>query len=515
MKSTVQKLLLSGAAILAFNLVSQIQVNADVNDIPIDAAHFPDASFRDWVDKAVTVRTKGIVNEQGQKDTLLQKIDTNNDHILSKKEREEVEQVSGLYATDNVQGLECFPNITNIMVDSATKGALDFSKNPSLESIELPHNPRSVKFGELPKLKHLVTLNYEGPQLDFSTLPALVEYNGWYSSTTRKQSQSMDFSHNPQLNFLAVSGANIDHINLKSNSALEVLNVGNNNLTDLDLSNNPKLREVLLENNYNLKDLNIPRLEKLKTFSINSDPITGLDLNKFPNLDHLYVARTKLKAIDLSNNKKLTYLELRENQLSSLNLEKLNFLETVIADDNQLKSINLPSTYSLKEVSLNKNSLQSIDLKNVPMLNTLGLNRNLLSTIDLTENTKLANLGLSNNKLNSLDLSKCNLLSNVILDNNHIANHLYFAPGRIPESLSISEQRFDAKIDENNKVDLTQIFGDEFNVKGVEYPGNWAISTKYKYIKFQGEGKQPTSVVLSYEVAPGIKVYLSVNLTKA
>ena len=120
------------------------------------------------------------------------------------------------------------------------------------------------------------------------------------------------------------------------------MNLSNNNITDLVLSNNAKLDSLYLSNNN----------------------ITELDLSNNRDLSILYSDNNKLNEINLDNNIYLKYLNLSNNNLENIDLSKHagSFYNGLYLADNNLKNINLYNyfdTNKIKEVLGNQKANQT------------------------------------------------------------------------------------------------------------------------------------------------------------
>ena len=177
-------------------------------------------------------------------------------------------------------------------------------------------------------------------------------------------SSPVSFSGMPQLNYLAFESNRTEtplEIDISSNSELETLLLPSNNMVNLNLEGNPKLKVLKVQDN---------NLEKL-------------DKSKNPNLETFWAGRNLLSNIDLRNNPKLLDLNLYENRLKSLDIT-----------ENQL-------------------------------LENLDISKNLFAgeAPDLSQNTELINLNISNNKISSVDITACLKLKNVDFSFNKLSGN--------------------------------------------------------------------------------------------
>lgn len=266
---------------------------------------------------------------------------------------------------------------------------------------------------------------------------------------------------------LDAKNAKLNRVNLEQAHELVLLDLGENNLTQIDLSackkltyayfmnnvieqatlgNLPLLQELNLSFN-KLTQIDMRQLPELRSVSFdtnkNGNRLTAIDLSGNPKLEKLYFKKNKLQSIDLSRQTGLTELSCEGNKLTSLNLSKAPLLEKLYAKDNSLESIDLSACQKLQELNLSANEkLANIDLKACKQLTELYIFECALSQLDLKENKQLQVLSVGGNlslteldltglsalqslstsfcKLNKLTLSGCDALVSAGLDHNEL-----------------------------------------------------------------------------------------------
>ena len=95
---------------------------------------------------------------------------------------------------------------------------------------------------------------------------------------------------------------------LKCFSQLTDLLCGNNNLTELDVSENPELVRLICYNN-SLTSLNLNKNTKLRSLNCNNNKLTVLDLRENKSLSWLRCKNNCLTSLDLRNNPKIGDLQ--------------------------------------------------------------------------------------------------------------------------------------------------------------------------------------------------------------
>ena len=248
--------------------------------------------------------------------------------------------------------------------------------------------------------------SYENQNIDEGVIfdPECLDLGNTYIPDDNFEQALIDLGHDDVLDD-SVATANIyslgylniwnreisDLTGIEDFTSLGVLDVGENQLTSLDLSNNPLLVELWC----------------------NSNQLTSLDLSNNTNLIELFCSDNQLTSIDVSNNTSLDILYLSGNQLTTLDLSNNLALSDLYSYNNQLTSLDVSNNTALDELDLGTNQLTSLDVSNNTALRWLYCNQNQLTSLDLVNNTALTVLSVSFNQLTSLDLSNNTALLNL------------------------------------------------------------------------------------------------------
>ena len=107
---------------------------------------------------------------------------------------------------------------------------------------------------------------------------------------------------------------NVNHVDVSKNRYLEILGMGDTDITTLDVSECQNLKELYAWSS-ELKTLilNNPLLEVLY---LEDSPLEKLDISKSPNLKTVSVQNTKLTELDITKNEKLEYLSCGSRNLT-------------------------------------------------------------------------------------------------------------------------------------------------------------------------------------------------------
>lgn len=141
-----------------------------------------------------------------------------------------------------------------------------------------------------------------------------------------------DFFHTTDVEELDVLDANNEGIKdltgIEHFTGLEHLNVGNNKLKRLDLSENINLQSLYCYYN-KIEELILPDSAELRYINMYNNRVTALDTSNYPNLTRLDADRNRLTALDVSNNNSLETLIISQNPISQTGLilnSNINYL---------------------------------------------------------------------------------------------------------------------------------------------------------------------------------------------
>ncbi|MEM6720787.1 MAG: hypothetical protein AAF611_15765 [Bacteroidota bacterium] len=130
--------------------------------------------------------------------------------------------------------------------------------------------------------------------------------------------------------------------------------------------------------------------------------IVGIE--DFTALETLNVNDNIISSLDISNNVNLKFLRAVDNRLTTLDITNNILLEDIRVEENNLASIDLTNQPNLTFLQLNENDLSAIDLSANPLLIRCRLSENNLTTLDLTNNPSIRELTLQFNNLEVLDM---------------------------------------------------------------------------------------------------------------
>lgn len=297
--------------------IKSLDVDPDAPaDIDIDGTNFPNNTFREFV----------------------KTLDTNNDDVLTYIERSKLLSIdfSGedqTYADekyrqiDNFKGIEHFTNLRNANI----------SKNTAVTSIDLSGCTNLTDF-----------VASECPKLEKAAFPEGVKEVYIYNSGLKE----FDATKYPKLEILKIFGTQVTSIDVSKNPNLKELDINDDKLTsDVDISNCPEL-VTFSANSCGLKKLDVSKNTKLENLSITSNEgIELVGLDKLSSLLNLRAANCELIKLDVSKNTNLESLNISYNSIAAIDLTGLDHLTDFSASD-QICDINLiNNTFNLTQLS--------------------------------------------------------------------------------------------------------------------------------------------------------------------
>ena len=128
----------------------------------------------------------------------------------------------------------------------------------------------------------------------------------------------------------------------------------------------------------------------------------------------------RITTLDLSSNPRLRKLDIDNNLVSALDVTNCPDLAILSCNYNQLTELDLTGNAQLGILSCSGNQLTELDFTNNAKLNQLYCDNNLLTTLDLNGKAELMILNCYNNNLTSLDVTGCTDLFQLYCYNNQI-----------------------------------------------------------------------------------------------
>ncbi|MFP4846177.1 T9SS type A sorting domain-containing protein [Winogradskyella sp. PE311] len=169
-------------------------------------------------------------------------------------------------------------------------------------------------------------------------------------------------------------------------SSLQNLDCRNNQLTQIDVSQNLALTGLLCQGNL----------------------LVNLDITQNTALTHLYCGLNQLSTLDTSQNTSLTFLSCYSNNLSVLDISQNPNLIEIYCLNNQISVLDTSQNPNITRIDCNNNQMSSINVSQSSNLLRLYCFNNQISEIDISQNTSLTVLSAFNNNLTILNAKNSN-----------------------------------------------------------------------------------------------------------
>lgn len=193
----------------------------------------------------------------------------------------------------------------------------------------------------------------------------------------------------PNLVYLYVDNNNLTELNVSQNTELRELECGNNQLIQLNVSSNTKLTSINIYGS-SVAGLNVSKNTELETLVVSGNPIMKLDLSQNSKLDWLGCGDCGLTELDVTNNPELTYIYCPNNSLSELDVSNNKKLETLNCRDNKLSSLNVKKNPLLTVLYCDSSNISALDLQACTKLQVLYCYRTKLTKLDVSKNPELS-----------------------------------------------------------------------------------------------------------------------------
>ena len=267
---------------------------------------------------------------------------------------------------------------------------------------------------------------------------------------------------------------------LEKLTALTDLNVNENKLTNLDVSENTALRELRVQIN-GLTNLDVSKNTALTYLDVYYNQLTNLDVSKNTALKTLVARDNQLINLDVSKNTALTYLNVYYNQLTNLDVSKNTALTYLDAYGNKLTNLDVSKNIVLKELDVGHNQLTNTDVSKNTALTQLYVGDNQLTSLDVSKNTALKKLQVYGTKLTELDISKNTALISLDVGNNQFATKIVTYKGNINigndnRLVKLPEGKSSTLIKANSDSKNVIIDGSSINIDKI---GNYVVTVAY------------------------------------
>lgn len=441
---------------------------------------------------------------------LVLQFDKNNDGVLQRSEAELVTEIN-VDGQDigSLQGIEYFTNLEVLACSINVLDSLDVSHNTKLRELYCHSNRIAVL--DVTMLPDLQVLNCRGnrlSKLDVTNNPKLVMLkcgmNGGRSYEDLGITQ-IDVTHNPELEELDVYYLNlseldvtqnpklrvldmgycchtywdltpIETLDLSQNPELEVLNCVSSNLDGfglnaLDVTHNPKLKQLTTYGNPKIQELDLSNNKELTMLNCGHNALSALDVTACTQLETLSCPYNTIAELDLTHCTELVHLNCADNRIGKLDFSqtKLGYLE---AQNNQIEEINMGD----KTFDTPSAANSGYDHAGEPYL-YMKLNNNRLTSIDLSRQTYLYWLEICDNELTSLDVNNCVMLGGLLCSGNQLTELSLAGLSRIWE-LNCSDNQLTGVLDLAH-LNLTRMAAQNNQLTTIRVPADFNPDATY------------------------------------
>ena len=225
-------------------------------------------------------------------------------------------------------------------------------------------------------------------------------------------------------------------------TGLRRLNIGQNDIAELDLSGNTSLTYLNCADN-KLTAIDLSANTLLETVNCNDNDIAALDVSMLPALKYLYCTGNALTVLDVGGNPGLAELSCDRNELWALDVSGCSALTDLSCAGNGLTSISLPPQSALVRLDCGTNEhdgnsivneLEELDLAGQDKISLLRANGNRLTALDISECASLRTLECVGCELRELDITTNRRLRLLFCNGNPEGMKIYVPAGFSPSS---------------------------------------------------------------------------------
>ena len=204
------------------------------------------------------------------------------------------------------------------------------------------------------------------------------------------------------ITYLSAARQEIENVDLSVNTKLDTLYMFANYLSTIDLGKNTELMEVDVQSNELTSITGLVNATKLKKLNVSFNNLTELRVNN-STLEVLHASHNLLTNCNMTEAIKLRNILLTSNQLSGINISSNVEIETLLISDNKLDDINLENNSELTHLYISSNQLGNLDVSSNTNLIDLRADRNPnLKCVKILSNQDIPTVHLSDyQELNS------------------------------------------------------------------------------------------------------------------
>lgn len=297
----------------------------------------------------------------------------------------------------------------------------------------------------------------------------------------------------------------VDLTGIEAFANIEVLQIYDNEITDLDVRYNTLLTDLWAWEN-ELTSIDVSRNTELSNFLILSDNNIGsIDLSNNVKLRNLQLNNCGLSGgVDLSSLTDLRALSIRSNGLTTVDLTNNTLLSDLRIEFNEFASIDLAANTAITQLRVASNPLTSLDVAAQTSLTTLYADNTEILDLDVSGNTALHTFSMINGTLNSLNIANGNNSNFVAFT---VRNHPDLSCITV-DDVAFSEANWS---DQNNgasfSTDCSNEENDFLTFSFTEETGAASIDVANHTIDSEvALGTDPTSLVPAFTISAGATI---------
>ncbi len=192
---------------------------------------------------------------------------------------------------------------------------------------------------------------------------------------------SLDVSNNENLETVNFDNNDVATLSLGTNTVLSEVSGRYNQLTSVSVSANTGLTNLNLRNN-SFSTVDVSANTILRTLNLNQTGITSLDITNNPDVAYLYISGNSLSSLDISQNPLLENMNVTDSDLTTIDVSNQTVLRIVRLSGNNLSELDLTTNVALTQVECADNNLSVLNFKN-------GFNQN-ITDFDASGNVNLS-----------------------------------------------------------------------------------------------------------------------------
>ena len=429
-------------------------------DVAVDAACFPDETFRAWVSENCDTDADGLLSADEIAAVTWINVSGYNDDQTG-----EITSLEGIGYFTALEGLDCSKNqltaldvsqntaLTELYCQENQLTALDVSQNTALRrlncndnllsALDISHNPDlEILYCAVNALSSLDITN--NAQLKASVTDGTLRFE--YNCVLFVRSEEIDDPESPYTVYYILSYD--QGVELITGLPPVQTGVVINETNFPDQAFRSCVQNFDVDRDGRLSDAERAAVVEIDVAGASLEErgaITSLKgIEHFPELAYLYCFYNEIASLDLSANTELIYVDCGGNRLTELDVSSNTALMGLRCGKNGLTSLELSQNAELVGLDCMSNKLKTLDLSQNTALEQLSCAGNELTALTLGNKPNLHYLEcgimkrdntIYSNKLTSLDLSGCpaleelwctnNELTELDLSNNGVLKELY------------------------------------------------------------------------------------------